>query len=134
MFNDSFSTMTTPNNPFIDDFLLCNVLSGGSVDNSDSLIFTANTDTTLTFLTITNITATFDNVNGKNMRLFIYLKRLVDTQLNHGYLCYNKLILPNEDYVLSSLKVKKDFSLYIWTSNYDERFSYIIQGERYLES
>lgn len=128
------ATLTTTGNPFIDDVLVCNITSGGGIDNSDSLIYTANADTAFTFITITNITATFDNVNGKNIRLFIYIKRLVETELSHSYICYNKLILPNEDYVLTSLKLKKDFSLYIWTSNYDERFSYTLQGERYLES
>jgi hypothetical protein len=54
--------------------------------------------------------------------------------ISKGYRCYNKLIRPNEDYSITSLKIKKGYSLYIWSSKYDERFSYIIEGERYLET
>lgn len=130
-----------PQSPFINNLLLCNILAGGGIDNEDSLIFTAEYDTTITYLTITNITANFDNQNGINIRLFVYLRypsvtidQTPTEPTNKGYFCYNKLIKPNEDYTFQSLKIKKGYSLYIWTSKYDERFSYIIQGEQYLET
>ena len=133
--------LPNPQSPFIKNLLFCNILAGGAIDNEDFLIFTAEYDTTVTYLTITNITANFDNQDGINIRLFVYLKHLNTTNngtpvepVSQGYLCYNKLIKPNEDYTFQSLKIKKGYSLYIWTSKYDERFSYIVQGEQYLET